>query len=143
MLARSLASAALLLTVGLELIASGPASAAENGRPQTDETATTVKDDVARPAAENQVPADSPPAVPRKTRVLFITARDCEQCAQELVKLRKPGGDFEAMQSRGWKIGEGPENHLQIVDREAIADLVAQLDVREYPTVACISNGEI
>ncbi|HMC12604.1 MAG TPA: hypothetical protein VKH44_14995, partial [Pirellulaceae bacterium] len=58
-------------------------------------------------------------------------------------RLRKPGGEFEAMQSRGWKIGDSAENHLQIVDREAIPELVAQLNVREYPTVACISNGEI
>ncbi|HEY2251809.1 MAG TPA: hypothetical protein VGH74_12140 [Planctomycetaceae bacterium] len=121
MLARSLVTAAVLLAVVSNLTA---ADAAESTRP--DPTAT----EAARPA-------------PRKTRVLYITAKDCEQCAQELAKLRKPGGEFEAMQARGWKIGEGPENHIQIVDREATPELVLQLHVREYPTVACISNGEI
>jgi hypothetical protein len=75
--------------------------------------------------------------------VLFIFAGDCDSCARELARLRRPGGDFDAMKSRGWKIGDGPENHVQIVDREAVADLVQQLDVREFPTVACVNDGEI
>ena len=74
---------------------------------------------------------------------MFITMHGCEACSRELARLRRPGGDFEAMQSRGWKIGEGPENHVQIVDREAVADLVRQLDIHEYPTIACVSDGEI
>lgn len=138
MLARTLATAAVLLGVASEFVA-----AAENEPVKSDKTATTVIDDASGRATENQGLAETPRPAPRATRILFITAKDCEQCAQELAKLRKPGGDFESMQSRGWKIGEGPENHLQIVDREAIPDLVVQLNVREYPTVACISNGEI
>ena len=47
------------------------------------------------------------------------------------------------MKSTGWKIGDGPENHIQIVDREAVTDLVSKLNVREFPTVACVSDGEI
>jgi hypothetical protein len=152
MLARLLASAALLLAVASELTASRFAAAAEKESSRSDTTAKAVQDEASSAATgsatENQSPADSSPekssrAAPRSTRILFITAKDCEQCAQELAKLRKPGGDFESMQSRGWKIGEGPENHIQIVDREAIPELIEQLNVHEYPTVACISNGEI
>ena len=148
MLARSLATAALLLAVASELT-----TAAENEPVKSAETATTVKNETFVPATENSGVAVSRPvestraessrAAPRSTRILFITAKDCEQCALELARLRRPGGEFEAMQSRGWKIGESPDNHLQIVDREAVAELVVQLHVREYPTVACISNGEI
>src|SRR5579872_4263775 len=146
MLARSLAIAALFLAVVPELT-----RAAENESVKTGETATTVKNDARGAATENPDLAksigakstgaestgaessrtESRRAAPRSTRILYITAKDCEQCAAELARLRKPGGEFEAMQSQGWKIGEGPENHLQIVDREAVPDLVLQLRVRE------------
>jgi hypothetical protein len=80
---------------------------------------------------------------PRNPRVLFIVDRDCPRCRDELARLRKSGGVFEAMLARGWKIGEAPDNHVQIVDRDAVPDLVEELNVREFPTVACISDGEI
>jgi len=82
-------------------------------------------------------------AQPKTTRVLFIVAENCERCDRELHRLRLPKGDFESMRARGWKIGEGPENHLQIVEQHTVPDLIQQLDVREYPVVACISEGKI
>jgi hypothetical protein len=81
--------------------------------------------------------------ISRNPRVLFITAKDCDRCQQELARLRRAGGDFEKMLARGWKIGETADNHLQIVDREIVADLVRQLEVSEFPTVACVDHGEI
>lgn len=78
----------------------------------------------------------------RPTRVLFITEKGCEACERELTRLRKAGGEFEAMRGRGWLIGEGPENHLQIVDREQIADLVQKLNVKTFPVVAGLEKGE-
>lgn len=86
---------------------------------------------------------ERPRVSPRKTRVVFITAKDCDECDRVLTRLRRPGGDFETMKSAGWKIGEGPENHIQIVDRAAVPDLVEKLGVRDFPTVACITDGEI
>ncbi len=79
----------------------------------------------------------------RSTRVLFITAKGCEHCESELSRLGKPGGDFDLMQRRGWKIGEADTNHIQIVDRDEFPELVELLRVREFPTVACIEGGEI
>lgn len=79
----------------------------------------------------------------RQTRVLFITQEGCDRCEQELSRLRKSGGDFEKLQSTGWKIGEDVSNHIQIVDRESIPDLVERLKIREYPSVACVEDGEI
>jgi hypothetical protein len=76
-------------------------------------------------------------------RVLFIVAKDCPRCEQELARLRRPGGDFAKMRVRGWKIGEGAESHLQIVDQETIPDLVAELKPGQFPTVACLDNGEV
>ncbi len=57
--------------------------------------------------------------------------------------LAPPGGDFARLASVGWKIGAGPENHLQIIDRSAIPELVAQLDVKHYPTVACVDGERV
>ena len=64
------------------------------------------------------------------------------RCEQELARLRLPGGDFEKMQSAGWTIGAGAENHLQIVDRDAIPQAIRETASGELPTV-CISDGEI
>lgn len=88
-------------------------------------------------------PAAKSNAPPRSPRVLFITAKDCEACDDELERLQKTGGDFDLMQKRGWKIGEGHENHIQIVDKDSIPDLIKKLNVHEFPTVACIQDGEI
>ncbi len=78
-----------------------------------------------------------------RTRVLFITKDGCERCQSELIRLRAPGGDFEKLQSTGWRIGDGPNNHIQIVDYEDIPELMQLLKVKEFPTVACIVDGEI
>ncbi len=92
------------------------------------------------PAADrdDSRPAETPAPFP--LRVLFIVEKDCDRCEKELARLQKPGGDFQAMRSRGWKIGESPDNHLQIVDRETVAELIEELAIREYPTVACVNN---
>lgn len=142
MFGRSLVSAALLLTLaaGSPLVAQDGTSkpvAATTGTPPAPSQATPSK-----PLETEPVPPPSK-VVPREPRVLFITEVNNEKCLTELTRLRRPGGDFEAMKSRGWKIGPGPENHLQIVDRETISELVRELNVREFPTVACIEKGEI
>lgn len=80
---------------------------------------------------------------PRNPRVLFLIEKNCERCEQELSRLRKPGGDFESMRSLGWKIGTEPDNHIQIVDRESVPELVEKLNTQEYPAVACIEGEEI
>ncbi|HEX3654899.1 MAG TPA: hypothetical protein VHV55_03785 [Pirellulales bacterium] len=79
----------------------------------------------------------------RNPRVLIITADDSDRSRQELERLRRPGGDFETMTALGWKIGAGVENHLQIVDRAAVPDLVGQLKPHDYPSVACIDHDAI
>ncbi len=94
-------------------------------------------------AADSSTPAAAVSDVPRNPRVLFIVAHDCPRCDAELARLRKPAGDFEAMQARGWKIGADPRCHLQIVDAESVAELIDKLDVREFPTVACVDDGQI
>ncbi|MBM4075654.1 MAG: hypothetical protein FJ267_08425 [Planctomycetes bacterium] len=79
----------------------------------------------------------------RSPRIVFITSKECAECDRILEKLQKPGGDFATMKSLGWKIGDGPDNHIQVVDKDSVADFVKELGVREFPTVACIQDGEI
>src|SRR5262245_38548270 len=101
---RLLAKAALLLTV----VTGFTAVAQDQGR---NDNPTPVT------ATEKKNATESRPAKARSLRVLFITAKGCEKCDSELKRLRKAGGEFEVMQAAGWKIGETPDNHIQIVDR--------------------------
>src|SRR4051812_18474610 len=80
---------------------------------------------------------------PRDLRVLFITSKDSERCALELARLQSAGGDFEKLRQSGWKIGDGPENHLQIVEAENLPDGIGDLEVREYPAVVCLDHGQV
>jgi hypothetical protein len=79
----------------------------------------------------------------RNPRVLFITDKNSDQCRRELERLRRPRGEFAAMQAQGWKIGASVNDHIQMVDRGEVPDLLNQLDSSEFPVVACISDGEI
>ncbi len=142
MSARLLANAALLLAFVTGLTRAGD-----------DEARTADKTVVTTTSKSSGIPSlddvKSKPGEPeraskaRSTRVLFITAAGCERCQKELDRLQKPGGEFETMRTRGWKIGPEPSSHIQIVDAAQIPELIKQLNVREFPTVACISDGEI
>jgi hypothetical protein len=99
--------------------------------------------DSSRPASAGERENRRRSMTERSPRVLFITAKGCDRCEEELNRLRKSGGDFQTMKALGWKIGPEPTNHIQIVDRDDVPDLVLLLRVREYPTVACIVDGEI
>ena len=79
----------------------------------------------------------------RNPRVVFIVKKGSKQSDEILAKLRSPGGDFENMRAGGWLIGDGPDNHVQIVDCDAVPDLVKKLKVTEFPAVACVDNGEL
>jgi hypothetical protein len=80
---------------------------------------------------------------PQPARVVFITAKDCPRCDEELARLNRAGGDFDKLRAAGWKIGLDEDSHLQIVDREVIAGLVERLEVREFPTVAAVAGEQI
>lgn len=142
MFGRSLVAAAVLLT-----LAAGSPSVAQDEVSKSptavDSTPSAAREVTSSKPAETESVPPPPKVVPREPRVLFITEASNQKCLTELARLRKPGGDFEAMKSRGWKIGPGPENHVQIVDCQAIPEIVEKLNVREFPTVACIEKGEI
>lgn len=63
-------------------------------------------------------------------------------------ELERPGGAFDQLRSRGWKIGTGPDNHIQLVSKSGnidpeIAAVVATLNPSTGPVVLCVENGEI
>jgi hypothetical protein len=129
---RSLFAAALLLTVANFSFAAEDAGSAAN---------SPVEAATGNPAAATTTTTE--PAAPQIPRVLYISMKGCTACARELARLRRPGGDFDAMRAKGWKIGSTPDNHVQVVDREEIPDLVLQFGIQSYPTVICIRGDEI
>lgn len=130
----------LITTAILPIVVAGVAIFADEGhRSSVVETKKVIVPDASRSAIDATKAKDAT----RATRVLFITAKGCEHCDRELSRLNKSGGDFEVMRSLGWKIGETESNHVQIIDEKQIPELVALLKIKEYPTVACIENGQI
>jgi hypothetical protein len=95
-----------------------------------------------RSEAAESTPATDPKA-PRNPRVLYISMKGCPACVQQLARLRRPGGDFDGMRAKGWKIGTTPDCHVQIVDREQIPELIARFNIQSFPTVICIKDQEI
>ena len=135
---RSPVYAALLLTA----VAGFTTFADDQGRDSVEVNARKIATEadinpVATPIQENRG------SIGLRTRVVFITKQGCERCQSELSRLRAPGGDFEKLQSTGWRIGDGPNNHIQIIDYADIPELMKLLKVTEFPTVACIVDGEI
>jgi hypothetical protein len=118
-----------------------PAGAPDNGLGQMAVQAAPVNSHDSGAVARDSKQTDDTST--RARRVLFITAKDSTRCDEELSRLRRPGGDFERLQARGWKIGAGTASHLQIIDRDTVPELVKQLHAGAFPTVACIEDGEI
>ena len=141
---RLLAKAALLLAV-----VTGLTTAAENDARIADKSSSPVSTEGSGNSSpetrslETETAAPKSDVKPRNPRVLFITSKGCERCQKELDRLQQRGGEFETMQARGWKVGTEADNHIQIVDAEQIPDLIRKLNVREFPTVACVNDGEI
>lgn len=136
---KSLIFSAFLLVI----VAGITISADDKGVVEFGTRKVVIDGDTSRPSLQYKSLSTQKESPNRGARVLFITAKGCERCEQELNRLRKPGGEFEIMQLRGWKIGETENNHVQIVDRDAIPELVALLKIRDYPTVACVVDGQI
>jgi hypothetical protein len=136
----------LLLPLALIAAAEFPLAVGTARGDQPVVAAKNVTDDKPSATPETAKPsASNHPAGPaaHSSRVLFITAKSCPKCDAELARLNAAGGDFAWLRSGGWRIGPGPENHIQIVDRDAIPELVRKLDPHEFPAVACIDDGEV
>jgi hypothetical protein len=128
---------ACCLLVG-STVAFGRPSTARAGDPTTTKPAVA---DARLPASA--ITKASAAGQPHVSRVVFIVAKNCKKCEEELTRLKRPGGDFETMRAGGWLIGEGKGNHVQIVDRDDVPALVAKLNPKEFPVVACIEDGEV
>ena len=140
---RLLTKAAVLLAavMGPVGMANEPGTETENLSKITEPSvaATSSAGQLAKPDSSTKPNGDAP----RSPRVLLITSKESEACRREVEKLSKAGGVFAAMQSQGWKIGVGSDNHVQLVDEKDVPELVKQLDSSEFPIVACVSDGEI
>ncbi|HEY2826577.1 MAG TPA: hypothetical protein VGJ04_03170 [Pirellulales bacterium] len=149
-LSAAVAVAALVGSVEIQNIRAAAAtpdqsSAASNS---TAQPISVQKSDAAtKTASISSQPDSAKPAFPEKAlpaRVLFITSKDSPDCDKVLGQLMRPNGDFEKMRAAGWKIGKGPGNQLQIVDKDEVPDLLKQLGKQEFPTVASVDrSGEV
>jgi len=93
-------------------------------------------------------PADEPQGLtsslpPRRVRVLIIVRDNCPKCDVELLRLRKPGGTFEAMKAVGWKIDSTPDAHVQIVNMTEVPQYAKSLENADYPAIAAIDGEEV
>jgi hypothetical protein len=115
-------------------------SSAPLGAAHTNDTSSKSQSASSRPgSAQTAFPEKALPA-----KVLFITAKNSPDCDKILGQLMRPNGDFEKMRAAGWKIGKGPGNQLQIVDKDDVPELLAQLGKQEFPTVASVDkHGEV
>ena len=95
-----------------------------------------VADDAPLEAAPSRVEV-------REPRVLVVVRDECPDCEAVLERLQAAEGAFAALRERGWRIGSGPANHIQIVDAGAIPELVERWQLPEYPAVICVEHGEI
>jgi hypothetical protein len=146
----AVALAALIGLVGIRLAGAADATAIATSTAQTASATADAKPAsvAANTAAANaNQSVDSQTTFPEKAlpaKVVFITSKNSPDCDKVLGKLNWPNGDFDKMRAAGWKIGKGPSNHLQIVDKDEVPDLVKQLGKQEFPTVASVDkNGEV
>lgn len=93
------------------------------------------------------LPATAQSAFPEKAlpaKVLLIVTKNSPECDKVIGELMRPNGDFDKMRAAGWKIGKGTGNQLQIVDKDDVPELVAQLGKPEFPAVASVDkSGEV
>lgn len=140
---RLLTKAAIVLAalVGPAAMANEPGTAAVQDLKQSRRPEPGAAFDEEDIPADATSPANGYPG--RNPRVMLITDLSSPSCQRELERLRKPAGEFAGMEARGWKIGAGAENHIQIVERDQFPELLKQLGTTEFPVVACISDGQI
>lgn len=85
---------------------------------------------------------------PRAKRVLLVTSPTCIGCINVLQRLEAPGGPFELLRNRGWKIGTEAESHIQIIDQSGtigsdVEEVVRKLHPLNSPVVVYVENGVI
>lgn len=70
----------------------------------------------------------------RSRRLLYFTAKWCANC-----RANEP--TFIALMNAGWKIGEGGDNHIQMIDFDAATDLRTRFAVDAVPTWIMIDDA--
>lgn len=101
----------------------------------------------APPGERSRVSAVEAPAKSTK-RILVVISPLEKRTQDEMANLEAPGGPFETLKKRGWRIGPESSNHIQIVDRTAplaaeLHAVVSELPGSEGPVVVCIEDGAI
>lgn len=77
---------------------------------------------------------NAPSARERTRRLLYFTAKWCTNC-------RSNEATLAALTEAGWKVGNDPDNHIQIVDCDHAPDLRRRLRVDSIPTWVLIDHS--
>lgn len=72
---------------------------------------------------------------PRPRRVLMFTAKWCGPCGAAKTETAA------AVKQRGWTMGEGPENHVQVVDFDSNPELARRHAIRFVPWLVLLQDG--
>lgn len=91
---------------------------------------------VPKPLVREVVQQQQKPAAALNERILCFTASWCGPC-QAMKRDVYPG-----LVAAGWKIGEGPSNHIEFVDVDAHPELAAKWGVATLPTFIRVSHGQ-
>jgi hypothetical protein len=143
----AVAVAALVGSVAIQVVRAS--DVAGDAKPQADRTVVAKAGDAksaAGSSATSQLTSTQSvyPEKAETAKVMFIVAKNSPDCDKVLGQLMRPNGDFDKMRAAGWKIGKGPGNQLQIVDKDDVPDLIKQLGKQEFPTVASVDkSGEV
>jgi len=77
---------------------------------------------------------------PRESRVLIFTAKYCPHCH----KIADGDDGFRKwLVDAGWSVGDGPENHIQIVDVEQRADLQERYKIESIPCMIRLDGSKV
>ena len=136
-----------VLVAAIFAVESSQASAAEPTAADGQNATALSSSSAPAAASATATPKDATAKSESKSRtwqVIFVIEKNSAKCDEALKRLNAPGGDFEKRQKKvGWHIGADKDCDVRIVDREEIPELVAQLNVREYPAVGCVEKGEL
>jgi hypothetical protein len=79
----------------------------------------------------------------RNLQVLLIMSWKHPGAEAELRRLESVDGAFERLRKVGWRVGLKPDDHLRIVTDDEVRELVTKLDLKSFPSVVALHDGEV
>ena len=91
----------------------------------------------------NCQPGEEPKASLPTKKLLVFTATWCGPCKTVYNPDNPEGTTISELEKVGWKVGNGPENHIQMVDVDENPELFQRYGLTHVPSFVLIRNGEL